>query len=162
MADKIAVLRAGKLEQFGKPLDLYNRPANAFVAGFIGSPRMNFLQGRLVLGGAAPVLRLVDGTTLALPQKGFALTDGQEVSLGIRPNHLRAAQDGALSVIVTGLEQHGAESSIFAKMTGQGSAITVQMPGQTTLRRGDSLKLDAPSGDTHLFDAQSGLSLRRD
>ena len=90
MADKIAVLRLGKLEQFGAPLALYNRPANLFVAGFIGSPKMNFLAGQVDADDRAR-LRLETGEVLAIPQAGFAQRSGANVTLGIRPNHLHAA-----------------------------------------------------------------------
>ncbi len=100
MADKIAVLRDGRVEQYGAPLDLYNAPDNLFVAGFIGSPRMNFFAGR-VEGGAVV---LASGPRVDLPANRFALRQGAEVTIGIRPNGLQLADTG-LALSVTGVER---------------------------------------------------------
>src|SRR6056297_3294686 len=93
MADKIAVLRLGELEQFGRPLDLYNRPRNLFVAGFIGSPKMNFIAGH-VDGSDRTILHLDTGESMKLPATGFRQQVGEPVTLGIRPNHMHAIEGG--------------------------------------------------------------------
>ncbi|MBP0649514.1 sn-glycerol-3-phosphate ABC transporter ATP-binding protein UgpC, partial [Mycobacterium tuberculosis] len=88
MADRIVVLRDGKIEQIGRPLDLYDRPDNLFVAGFIGSPAMNFLNGRVVVDGAEAVFRAAEGIDLPLPARARP-APGTEVVYGVRPEHLR-------------------------------------------------------------------------
>ncbi|NKX45727.1 ABC transporter ATP-binding protein [Roseicyclus persicicus] len=158
MADKIAVLRLGKLEQFGAPLDLYNRPANLFVAGFIGSPKMNFLTGQVDAGDRS-LLHLDTGETLRLPAAGFAQRAGEKVTLGIRPNHMQASAEGPVAVQVRSVEQLGGESYVYGH-TATGAPITVHSPGQTRIAIGDTVRVGAPEDETHLFDSASGLSLR--
>ena len=160
MADKIAVLRLGKLEQFGAPLDLYNRPANLFVAGSIGSPKMNFLSGQVDADDRAR-LRLETGEVLAIPQAGFAQRSGANVTLGIRPNHMHAADAGPVKVAVRAVEQLGGESYVYGQ-TASGTAITLHSPGQTGIDLGDVIHVDAPTDEMHLFDTDTGLSLRMD
>lgn len=156
MADKIAVLRLGQLEQFGTPLELYNRPRNLFVAGFIGSPRMNFVTGTVTSDRA--VMKLDTGETLALPDTGFSQKPGEPVTLGIRPNHLRQAEDG-IGIDVKSVEQLGGESYVYGAM-GDGAALTLHLPGQTDIAVGDQLLVAPQTSEIHLFDSDSGLSLR--
>lgn len=160
MADKIAVLRLGKLEQFGRPLDLYNSPQNLFVAGFIGSPKMNFLAGQ-VDAGDRTLMQLDTGETLRLPEAGFAQRAGQKVTLGIRPNHLRASDDGAVTVHVRSVEQLGGESYVYGQ-TASGAAVTVHSPGQTRISLGDTIRVGVPEDEIHLFSSDTGQSLRDD
>ncbi len=154
MADKIAVLRAGRLEQFGRPLDLFNEPANRFVAGFIGSPSMNFLKGkadgdRILLdsGAAQPI------------GKGFDLRAGQTVELGIRAGDILVSDDGPLSVTVTHVEQLGAESYLYCQ-TGDGTAITVHQAGQTAVEKGARITLAFNTDALHVFDLSTGASCK--
>ena len=97
LADKIVVLRAGRIEQVGKPLDLYNDPDNKFVAGFIGSPAMNFISGMVDGPGQVSTKGLSEpvGTTVALPAKGA------EVTVGLRPQHLKIVDGGTHRVELT-------------------------------------------------------------
>jgi multiple sugar transport system ATP-binding protein len=157
LADRIVVLRDGRIEQIGTPLDLYNRPANRFVAGFIGSPRMNFVEGRVKqegdgasavdLGGAAPV-------PLQAPGRG-----GETVTLGIRPQHvaLVEAESGNLSLQVTLVEQLGAETVIHGT-TASGAPFTITQPGQRHLAVGDRVGLAFDRTHLHVFD-QEGRAL---
>ena len=104
MADKIAVLRDGLVEQYGTPLERYNSPQNIFVAGFIGSPKMNFLKGRMMDG----VMVLSTGETLALPQSGFDLQEGGAITMGVRPNALKIGSSGAQAFLgIARFEQVG-------------------------------------------------------
>ncbi len=160
MADKIAVLRLGEVEQFGAPLDLYNRPANIFVAGFIGSPKMNFITGH-VDGSDRSVLHLDTGENLILPQTGFAHQQGEPVTLGIRPNHMQVTEDGPVKVIVKSVEQLGGESYVYGHTT-TGAPITVHSPGQTKIDFGDTIHVGASADEIHLFDTDTGLTLRQD
>ena len=160
MADKIAVLRAGKLEQFGVPLDLYNRPANLFVAGFIGSPKMNFFAGE-VTSDATPALKIATGELIPLPQTGFAYKPGQKVTLGVRPNHVEPGEGGALTMSVRTAEQLGGESYLYGNL-GDGTSVTLHLSGQTSTSAGEVIRLSAPLQHVHLFDTTSGLTLRQD
>jgi multiple sugar transport system ATP-binding protein len=93
MADRIVLLRDGRIEQAGAPLDLYERPATRYVAGFLGSPAMNFVQGRIPDDGA-PAVQLTDGTLLAVPvsrQGKLAGRRGRPITLGVRPEHITRA-----------------------------------------------------------------------
>jgi multiple sugar transport system ATP-binding protein len=128
MADKIVVLRAGVIEQIGSPLDLYNRPCNTFVAGFIGSPRMNFLPAGLV------------------PQ----LPPGAH-SVGIRPEHAIAAESGAFPVKVLQVEQLGASSLVRGTVAGE-TPFELVVNGQTSIQRGDTVCIDVPDEHLHVFD----------
>jgi multiple sugar transport system ATP-binding protein len=159
MADRIAVLRDGRLEQFGKPLDLYNRPANLFVAGFIGSPRMNFLSGWLGDANAGGVLATLDaGGVISVPCLGT--TAGSAVKFGIRPEHIRPVDagtgDAALKVTLT--EQLGGESYLHGTVP-SGEALSVRLPGQTKVTRGETIgvMLGEPN-QRYLFDAETGAA----
>ncbi len=156
MADKIAVLRAGKVEQFGEPLDLFNRPVNLFVAGFIGSPKMNFLEGRVDEAGGTGVV-LPTGEVIALPEGKFSCRPGENVTIGIRPSHLTITQDGIV-MDVTSVEQLGGESHIFGTVGG-GRSFTLHTGGQTRVAIGDAIHLAVPADELHLFDTKTGLSL---
>jgi len=158
MADKIAVLRLGELEQFGRPLDLYNRPDNLFVAGFIGSPKMNFITGQ-VDGSDRTILHLDTGETMRLPAEGFRQQVGEPVTLGIRPNHLRHDEAGPVKVLVKSVEQLGGESYVYGHTT-KGAPITLHAQGQTAIDFGDTVHVSAPPDQIHLFDTESGLTLR--
>ena len=160
MADKIAVLRAGRLEQFGSPLDLYNRPGNLFVAGFIGSPKMNFMTGR-VSRGDQPMLELETGEQITLPTAGFATHPGQSVTLGIRPNHMGVDSDGPVKMDVRSVEQLGGESYIYGALQ-NGNSMTLHFPGQVGAHIGDTLTIALRLDEIHLFDTESGIALRQE
>lgn len=152
MADKIVVLRAGRVEQVGPPLELYNNPCNRFVAGFIGSPQMNFLEGRIVDGAIElPGLGVVR-TRARLP------AGGTPVSIGIRPEHIHAGHqaDNNLTGAVAGVEQLGGLS--YVRLAGPD--ITIQIPGQTRLAAGAATPIHFPTDAIHVFDAD-GLTLPR-
>ncbi|MDJ0824585.1 MAG: sn-glycerol-3-phosphate ABC transporter ATP-binding protein UgpC [Rhodobacter sp.] len=112
MADKIVVMQEGNIEQIGTPLELYDRPANRFVAGFIGSPSMNMLGGTVRRNGASVAVE-VEGVTLEAPDDPD-LTDGRTVTFGIRPEHLELAEDG-LPVTVSVVEPTGSETHLITK-----------------------------------------------
>ena len=158
MADKIAVLRDGRVEQFGRPLDLYNAPANRFVAGFIGSPKMNFLEGTLRAGEIV----LGTGEALPLPPGRFETPSGTAAALGVRPTGLRPAGEGerGIPVEVQTVEQLGGESYVYGQAA-DGTPVTLHSPGQTDIRIGATVPLAVEPGALHLFDAESGETLRR-
>jgi multiple sugar transport system ATP-binding protein len=155
MADRICVLRAGRVEQVGRPLDLYNRPANRFVAGFIGSPRMNFLEGEIVGGDSAGVEIAIDGLPpLRLPLD--ANGGRQKVSIGVRPEHVRrvdAAQPGFTARIVAA-EHLGSDSYLMCMLPG-GQPLNIHRPGQELTQHDETLRLALDPDLCHAF-AQEG------
>ena len=158
MADKIAVLRLGELEQFGTPLELFNNPKNIFVAGFIGSPKMNFIQGRIDDADTATLV-LATGEKVALPVSGFGQRVGQNVTLGIRPNNLQPDPAGSLSMVVRSVEQLGTESYLYGSLEDE-TTITIHSPGQTQVTPGEKILVGAGAASMHLFDTDSGNTLR--
>jgi len=158
LADRIVVLRAGRIEQVGTPAELYDSPVNTFVAGFIGSPRMNFLSARVAavedrrVRLAHPAL---EGVALAL-RNGAIVQPGAEVTLGLRPEHLTLDAAGApvsLSVTSEYAENLGGSSQLYAR-TADGTRVIVQAAGRHATTRGDALRLGARAEHAYLFDAQ--------
>ena len=150
MADRIVVLQGGHIEQIGTPLELYDRPANTFVAGFIGSPAMNLIPAVSAGPGAATV----DGTRLEVP--GLALAEGRKVTLGIRPEHLTLSDTG-LPVTLAVIEPTGAETHLMAR---QGAReITAVTRERQNLKPGQTVHLAPAPGLIHAFDADTGARL---
>ena len=150
MADQIVVMRDGNIEQTGSPLELYDQPCNQFVAGFIGSPSMNFLSGSLTSGG----FRLTDGTLIPV-RAGAASGSGTAVTCGVRPEHLRR-DDGGVEIQAIVVEPTGSETQVVARMGGQ--SLVAVFRERLDVRPGDKLRVTADPAHVHLFDA-SGLRL---
>ncbi len=142
MADMIVVMRDGNVEQMGAPLDLYDQPANMFVAGFIGSPSMNFLHGSVEDGG----FRTPDGYLLPVPQR-----DKQAETYGIRPEHLRLDPAG-IEIEAVVVEPTGSETQVVARL-GQQSMIAV-FRERLRISPGERLRVMPDLGAVHMFDAQ--------
>ncbi len=156
MADKIVVLRAGRIEQVGSPLELYNRPANRFVAGFIGSPQMNFVPVRVAgSAGGNVTVALPGGQTMTLPVRHGAPAVGTALVLGIRPEHLYPASDGdaLLSLNVEQLEQLGGHSLMYGVVAGSDARATMHVAGQTSVRAGSAIGMSMDAAHAHLFAA---------
>jgi multiple sugar transport system ATP-binding protein len=151
MADRIVVMNGGRIEQVGTPLELYDRPANRFVAGFIGSPAMSFLEGRLD-GGASAVLS--DGTRL--PVAGNAAAGGP-VTVGIRPESYRRDGEGPLALTVEVVEPTGPEIHVFGRIADED--VRVVFRDRVLPKPGEQLRLSVPVEDVHLFEQQSGNRL---
>jgi multiple sugar transport system ATP-binding protein len=155
MADRIVVMQGGYVEQVGAPLELYDHPVNLFVAGFIGSPSMNFIDARIDRQNGAAVAVTADGSRLALPAN-VGGTDGQAVVYGIRPEHLNLVTDGmggaAAEVIV--VEPTGAEILVVTRFAG-GEAQAV-FRERHPLRPGDQISLTPNLEAVHIFDKASG------
>ena len=152
LADRIVVMSDGRVEQAGAPLDLYRAPANLFVAGFIGSPKMNFVPAQAVaMQDGALVVRLFDGATLALPV-AVPIEPGTGLTLGVRPEHLRLSGEGALAVPgeIVVAELLGGESYLHVRIHGQ--TIVVKTDGAVTPHRGDRIEVVLPAAHCHLFD----------
>ena len=153
MADRIVVLHDGIIEQVGSPLELYDRPANLFVAGFIGSPAMNFIKGRLE---TSPAPRVVTDDGVELPVPAIpAGSEGRRVVYGIRPEHFSLG--GSLQARITVVEPTGAETQVFAQL-GEQRVLGV-FRERITAGSGEILALQPDLAAVHLFDAETGLRL---
>ena len=165
MADTIVVMRDGSIEQVGSPLDVYERPSNAFVAGFIGAPSMRFFEGRVETEASAPRVRLADALVLELPGDRFErLTNGQPVRVGVRPEdiipegHGIAPQHAArFEAEVALIEPLGNETLIVIPFAG-GEAMS-RMYRPRPVRVGERLRFAMDLARIHLFDPQAGHSL---
>jgi multiple sugar transport system ATP-binding protein len=152
MADKIVVLQAGRVEQVGSPLDLYHRPANLFVAGFIGSPRMNLLPAQVVgTGGAGMTVALSSGQRISVPIETGTARSGDAVTLGIRPEGLHIDPTGPMTATVTLVERLGGLTLLHVKAAGD-QAMTVQIEGSDPTRVHEEIKLAIDPAACHLFD----------
>ena len=155
MADKIVVMRDGLVEQVGSPLTLYDRPANQFVAGFIGSPAMNFLSGRVTDGR----LVLADGQTLVRPEH-IDCKEGQSVTIGIRPEHVSLSNgDCQMTMTLKSIEPTGADTLVHAEIAGE--PITGMFRERVQLAGGQALGLFTEASNLHVFDAGTGHSLSK-
>jgi ABC-type sugar transport system ATPase subunit len=161
LADRIVVLNAGNVEQVGSPLELYHRPKNLFVAGFIGSPQMNFVDGKVLAADRMGVkIELPGGGAVVAKVDGSGASPGERVKLGIRPEHLAARDHQApLAGEVEVVEQLG-ESHFLYVRTADGRLITVRAPGDAPVATGTKLSLGLPGDACHVFD-QNGVALRR-
>ncbi len=161
MADKIVVMRDGIVEQIGSPLDLYDHPVNQFVAGFIGSPAMNFLPGTLRVGGGSATVDFGGGISLRVPdglKVGLADRDGQQIVFGTRPEHVTmvSGNEGVPAQVVV-VEPTGADTQVFSKIAG--IDVTSVFSERYTFRPGDTIRLMPDISRAHLFDASSGQRL---
>ena len=156
MGDRIVVMKEGRIEQVGSPLDLYDHPTNIFVAGFIGSPAMNFVPATLRRQGAAASLVLADGTTLAAP-RGAGGSDGQPVVLGTRPEHLRLAGEGGIASRVVVMEPTGADTFVACRHGSTDMAAVFRE--RHDFAPGSTIHLMPDLDRAHLFDAGSGERL---
>jgi multiple sugar transport system ATP-binding protein len=159
MGDKIVVMKDGRIEQTGSPLDLYDRPANLFVAGFIGSPAMNFLPGTLRRANGAVQVELADGTRLDAPA-GTAGSDAQAVIFGTRPEHLvlvDGTRGGTIPTEVVVVEPTGADT--FVSCRHHGAELAVVFRERHSFKPGSTIHLQPDPSRAHLFDAASGRSL---
>lgn len=151
MADRIVVMNAGEVEQVGAPLELYDRPRNRFVAGFLGSPAMNFIEGTL-RAGAPSRLELADGTSFDLGHLPAA-GDGRRVTYGIRPEAIGLAADG-IPARVEVVEPTGADTHVLASVGP--TSLTCILKERIDIQPGATLGLDLTHGPAHLFDAETG------
>jgi multiple sugar transport system ATP-binding protein len=153
MADRIVVMNAGRIEQIGRPLDLYDKPGNLFVASFLGSPSMNFAAGTVMSDARGTTLVLDDGVRIALPEGRAAA--GARVTLGIRPEHIEAGGEVPFSVEV--IEPTGAETHLYGKIGSSTWCVTTRARPQ--VEPGQRMTLGLPLAHLHLFDTESGKRL---
>jgi ABC-type sugar transport system ATPase subunit len=161
LASVMVVLREGRLEQTGRPLEIYDEPRNRFVAEFIGSPSMNMIPGRLeaAADGRARIA-LEDGPRLTLPIDAARCAAGSTVTLGIRPEHLRdGGAEDALPGTVAAVERLGHESLVHVRLR-SGTLAIRRVPGSSAAQPGDAIRLGIDPARCHLFDA-ADLALPR-
>jgi len=158
LADRIAVLNKGRVEQVGRPLDLYREPANLFVASFIGSPSMNLFPAVIAAGAHGPVARLDDGQEIALETR-FGDLIGRSITVGLRPEHLVTDNAGSrLSVRVRVIEPTGAQTHVTFVLAGQTAMAFVD--GSKDVGVDQILQFSVAPACVHLFDRVSGLRLK--
>ena len=150
LADRLVVMNAGRIEQIGPPLEVYERPASTFVAGFIGSPPMNFLAGQAE-GGRV----LLD----AGPEIAGAGEGGGPVTVGLRPEALRLSPGGAIAARLRVVERLGASATLHAVLERTGEEIVASLSGASVPAAGEEIRLDPEPGALHLFDRQTGARL---
>jgi multiple sugar transport system ATP-binding protein len=155
MADKIVVMNGGNVEQIGAPLELYDQPTNLFVAGFIGSPAMNFLKGKLARNGSGLDVVLGQGLRVPAPAGLSPQLDGKDVTLGVRPEHLAVKGSGLPAEVVV-VEPTGADTQIFCKIAG--TEVTAVVRERHEFKPGEMIRL-APDL-TFLFDPSNGRRLQ--
>lgn len=165
LADRIVVLSAGKVEQVGAPMELYFHPCNQFVAGFIGSPQMNFLPAHVADASAQHLtVRLADGSLVRCDIDGRQTQAGQPVTLGVRPEHLGVAgptaRENLIPAEVTFVEALGGSTVAYCKLPGQDAPATVQLDGLVRIDGGQALRLRVNPALTYAFD-QAGHALPR-
>jgi multiple sugar transport system ATP-binding protein len=157
MADRIVVMHDGKVEQIGTPLELYDKPDNTFVAGFIGSPAMNFIDGIVRRGNGKGHVEAADGARLPLRADAPG-TDGQHVIYGTRPEHLdlAGAGDGVAATVVV-VEPTGADTQVYASLAG--AQICAVFQQRHDFAPGRPIRLQPRVDHVHLFDAATGTRL---
>jgi multiple sugar transport system ATP-binding protein len=169
LADRIVVLSAGRIEQIGTPLELYAHPDNLFVAGFIGSPKMNFIAGEIVAASAAQAsVQLASGAVLRCLVDAGSAKVGDTVTLGVRPEHLQLGELGAsaspreneIEAQVTFVESLGSATHAYCSFPGAEDSLTCTLAGDVRLQDGQRLRLGVPPASAYLFDA-AGKAFRR-
>jgi multiple sugar transport system ATP-binding protein len=162
LADRIVVLNAGRIEQVGSPMTLYEQPDNVFVAGFIGSPGMNFIKATVVEAtNAGALVKLGGGELIRCVVDAAAAKPGDAVTLGVRPEHLRAGVDtNALTTSVTFVESLGSMTYAYCANAGVDDVITAAVEGDRIIRNGQALALGVPEEKAYLFNAE-GRAMRR-
>jgi ABC-type sugar transport systems, ATPase components len=162
LADRIVVLRSGLVEQIGSPLELYHRPINRFVAGFLGSPQMNFLPGTLRGRDSEGVtIELDGGVPIRAAVTADGVADGAKVELGVRPEHVELSEDeSAMPSKVEYIEQLGDAQFVYLSLPG-GNPATARVDSTVRLPLGVTVKVACPAIDCHVFLVEDGRSLPR-
>jgi multiple sugar transport system ATP-binding protein len=155
MADRIVVMQGGRIEQIGEPLDLYDRPANLFVATFIGSPAMNVLEGTIVDHGGQAV-RISDSIQLQLMSQHPALPLGARVKVGFRPESVKLSSDGFEATVVV-VEPTGSETQV--NVTVDGLDLVTVFRERITARPDEKLRITVDAEKLHVFDMATGKRL---
>ena len=162
MGDRIAVLKDGLLQQVGSPRDMYDRPANVFVAGFIGSPAMNLMSGRIVDGGVE-----VHEQFIPVPRAALDQASGNTVTVGIRPEAITVTADRGVPMDIALVEQIGADSYLYGTLAAdahdtslnENRQVVARVTTPSPPRRGDRVRLSVENARIHVFDGHTGLRL---
>jgi sn-glycerol 3-phosphate transport system ATP-binding protein len=152
LGDRLVVMHEGRAAQIASPMEIFERPADTYVAGFIGSPSMNFLPATITEDGKAATLS--DGNIIALPPGQYAAHPGQKVTLGIRPEHV--SQPGPLRLITDLIEPLGSESVVHGKLA-SGEIMALRLPGAPPSAA--VLEIAPRTEHLHVFDAETGKRL---
>jgi multiple sugar transport system ATP-binding protein len=152
LADRIVVFNDRRIQQVAAPMEIYARPANRFVAQFVGSPAMTIVPATLEPGGTTASVTLGDGTRVDTAVPRDSLPPGEKVELGLRPEHVRVAAgaDSATRATVELVERLGERSLVYARLN-DGAAVTAEDSGTTTIRTGDQVGLSIDGAAAHLF-----------
>ncbi len=152
LGDQLAVLNGGYVEQLGTPIEIYERPASTFVAGFIGSPSMNLIDGQMDATGQS--VTLPDGSTITLPTSHAA---GKAVKLGIRPEHFGLGEgENQVPLHVRVVEQLGADTLVHGTLGDTTVPIVLRLEGVQSLQAGGVVQLHIPQDALHVFDGETG------
>jgi multiple sugar transport system ATP-binding protein len=156
MGDRVAVLKDGLLQQVDTPRNLYERPANVFVAGFIGSPAMNLIQLPIVNGGVQ-----FGNVVIPVPADVLAKTNATKLTVGLRPEDLIVTNGEGISVSIDVVEELGADGFIYGNSNVEGATVEVvaRVHGTDHPHAGDTVTLKPQGGITHIYDVESGLRL---
>jgi multiple sugar transport system ATP-binding protein/alpha-glucoside transport system ATP-binding protein len=161
LADRIVVLKDGRIEQVGTPMELYKKPANLFVAQFIGSPAMNILPGTIARDGGRTAIRLIDGETVEMPLATNAAA-GTSVKFGVRPEDLRIADNTNGNTVLEGrldyIEQLGEVQLAYIDIGHGAQPLVAKLPGGLAVERGTTLRLTANPESLYVFD-EAGTAL---
>jgi multiple sugar transport system ATP-binding protein len=157
LADRIVVMNGGHVDQVGTPMDLYDRPVNLFVAGFIGSPSMNFIAGRASTTKGPPVLVCNDGREFPLPAT-LDIAEDRAVTLGVRPEHLGLASESPVNLRVDIVEPTGDETNLYGKVGDE--LVCVRLHHRAAVMPGQAVGLAWPLDRLHVFDTASGQRIR--
>ena len=162
LGDRIAVMKDGRIQQIGRPLDIYDHPANMFVANFIGSPEMNLIEGELGDEAGAPLFA-GEGFSLPLPEaRQFRRPDSRRIVIGLRPEHVSPtdATEGSIPAEVVLVEQMGAQTLLVCRAGG--ASLNALISRNDRLHAGDRIMLGTTPEHIHLFDPRGGRSLTSD
>jgi len=159
MGDRVAVLKDGLLQQVDTPRALYERPANVFVAGFIGSPAMNLMKLKIVSGGVQ-----FGNTTIKIDSAVLGKTKAKQATIGLRPEDLVITKNDGIAVHVNIVEELGADAFLYgtAEVDGEKVDVIARVGAKSSLRLGDKVYLKPQGGITHVFDIATGLRLNND
>jgi multiple sugar transport system ATP-binding protein len=162
LADRVAVMKDGALQQTAAPMELYRRPANRFVAGFIGSPPMNFFQGTLARNNGAMVFLGGNENKLTIPldaaiASALSARVGQAITLGLRPEQIGVDRNGPLAAVVERVEAAGAENFVYCST--QGVPLVLRTAPASVAKSGDAVSLRFDTSEARFFDTTTGGSI---
>jgi multiple sugar transport system ATP-binding protein len=158
LANRIVVLRAGMIEQVGSPLELYNNPINTFVAGFIGSPKMNLIDATVLESHAGKISLQLAGESKLVARSDIRVTSGQKVTVGLRPESVGISGTGSIAGTIGVIERLGSETLCYVDI-GNKTLVTIKVPSTATVTIGEAVKLAVIAGEPLLFN-EAGVSFQ--